>query len=64
MSQNESETLVLNKTKIFDAENCYIYQLGGTESNYWHTGVLLLMTSLKTLEHPASFNADTCVSVA
>lgn len=35
MSQNEGGTLVLNKTKIFDAENCYIYQRGGTESKYW-----------------------------
>lgn len=35
MPQNKSGTLVLNKTKIFEAENCYIYQRGGTESKYW-----------------------------
>lgn len=35
MPQNEGGTLVLNKTKIFDADNCYIYQRGGTESKYW-----------------------------
>jgi integrase len=33
--QKEGGTLVLNKTKIFDTENCYIYQRGGTESKYW-----------------------------
>lgn len=35
MPRKEAGTLVLNKTKIFDTENCYIYQRGGTESKYW-----------------------------
>ena len=35
MPRKEDGTLVLNKTKIFDTENCYIYQRGGTESKYW-----------------------------
>lgn len=35
MPKRESGTLVLNKTKIFDSENCYIYQRGGTKSKYW-----------------------------
>ena len=35
MPQNEGGTLVLNKTKIFDQENCYIYQRGDTDSKYW-----------------------------
>lgn len=35
MPRKEGGTLVLNKTKIFDAENCYIYQRGDTESKYW-----------------------------
>ena len=35
MPKKEGGTLVLNKTKIFDTENCYIYQRGGTESKYW-----------------------------
>jgi integrase len=33
--EKESGTVVLNKTKIFDTENCYIYQRGGTQSKYW-----------------------------
>jgi hypothetical protein len=33
--RKEDGTLVPNKTKIFDTENCYIYQRGGTESKYW-----------------------------
>jgi integrase len=33
--RKEGGTLVLNKTKIFGAENCYIYQRGGTEAKYW-----------------------------
>lgn len=35
MPRKEGGTLVLNKTKIFETENCYIYQRGGTESKYW-----------------------------
>ena len=35
MPRKEGGTLVLNKTKIYDTENCYIYQRGGTESKYW-----------------------------
>ncbi|MBD1193116.1 site-specific integrase [Vulcanococcus sp. Clear-D1] len=35
MTKSEDGTLVLNKTKIFNAENCYIYQRGGTKSKYW-----------------------------
>lgn len=35
MPRKEGGTLVLNKTKIYDAENCYIYQRGDTESKYW-----------------------------
>ena len=35
MSQKEGGTLVLNKMKIYDQENCYIYQRGDTQSKYW-----------------------------
>lgn len=35
MPRKEGGTLVLNKTKIYDTENCYIYQRGDTDSKYW-----------------------------
>jgi integrase len=35
VSRKERGKLVLNKTLIFDTENCYIYQRGGTQSKYW-----------------------------
>jgi integrase len=35
MPQRQDGNLVLNKTKIFDAENCYIYQRGDTTAKYW-----------------------------
>lgn len=35
VTNNTSGKLVLNKTKIFDQENCYIYQRGGTSAKYW-----------------------------
>lgn len=35
MTSSTSGKLVLNKTKIFDQENCYIYQRGGTSAKYW-----------------------------
>jgi integrase len=35
VNSSEGGKLVLNKTKIFDRENCYIYQRGGTQSKYW-----------------------------
>jgi integrase len=33
--KNEGGIVVINKTKIFDAENCYIYKRGDTEAKYW-----------------------------
>jgi integrase len=33
--RKEGGTLVLNKTKIYDTESCYIYQRGDTTSKYW-----------------------------
>lgn len=35
MNTRAGGKLVLNKTKIFDRENCYIYQRGDTDSKYW-----------------------------
>ncbi|MEN9878823.1 MAG: hypothetical protein RLZZ158_1862, partial [Cyanobacteriota bacterium] len=35
MTKSKGGTLVLNKTKIYDSEICYIYQRGGTKSKYW-----------------------------
>ncbi len=35
MPKNEGGIVVINKTKIYDAENCYIYQRGDTEAKYW-----------------------------
>ncbi len=35
MPKNEGGIVVINKTKIFDAENCYIYKRGDTEAKYW-----------------------------
>lgn len=35
MAKDEGGIVVVNKTKIYDAENCYIYQRGDTDAKYW-----------------------------